>query len=121
MEPEKNQDINQEEELMDEDVIQLINEDGETVDFYHVATIEFENNWYVFFEPAEEMEDLDEGEVAVFKLETDEDGEDLFVPIEDEELMDKVFAEYNRLLEEEEHDGCGCGCGCDGDCGCGKH
>ena len=117
MEPEK--DLNVSEEELDEDIVQLINEDGETVDFYHVATIEYEGGWYVFFEPAEEMADIDEGEVAVFKLETDENGEDLFVPIEDDELMDKVFAEYNRLVEEEEN--CGCGCGCDDGCDCGNH
>lgn len=115
MELEKKQDEILENEIVDEDIIQLVNEDGETVDFFHVATIEFENNWYVFFEPAEELEDIDEGEVVVFKLDTDEDGEDLFVPIEDEELMDRVFEEYNRLIEEESS--CGEGCGCD--CGCG--
>ena len=55
----------------------------------------------------------------MWALETDENGEDLFVPIEDDELMDKVFAKYNRLVEEEEN--CGCGCGCDGGCDCGNH
>ena len=35
MEPEK--DLNVSEEELDEDIVQLINEDGETVDFYHVA------------------------------------------------------------------------------------
>ena len=113
--------VNEEEnDIIEEDIIQLVNEDGETVDFYHVATIEYEDNWYVFFEPAEELADIDEGEVVIFKLETDEDGEDLFVPIEDDELLDKVFEEYNRLMEEE---GCSCGdddCHCEGDCHCGE-
>ncbi len=113
--------VNEEEnDIIEEDIIQLVNEDGETVDFYHVATIEYEDNWYVFFEPAEELADIDEGEVVIFKLETDEDGEDLFVPIEDDELLDRVFEEYNRLMEEE---GCCCGdddCHCEGDCHCGE-
>ncbi len=113
-------DLNTCEEEFDEDIIQLINEEGETVDFYHIATIEYEGEWYVFFEPAEELEDVDEGEVAVFKLESDENGEDIFVPLDDDELLDKVFAEFTRIAEEEER-GCGCGCHDHGDCGCGKH
>ena len=116
---EQNKDLLQDEELEDGEVVQLINEDGDTVEFYHVATIEYENNWYVFFQPAEEMEDIGEDEVVIFKLDTDENGEDLFVPIEDEELLDKVFDEYNKLMEDDgEEDGCSCGCGCGLDCDC---
>ncbi|MBQ9716333.1 MAG: DUF1292 domain-containing protein [Clostridia bacterium] len=111
----KNNEILEEEVDFGEDIIQLINEDGDTVDFYHVATIEFEEKWYVFFEPVEDLADVDEGEVVVFRLETAEDGEDLFVPIEDDEELDRVFEEYNRLIEEE--DGCGCDCGDDCTCG----
>jgi len=113
----KKDEILEEEVDLGEDIIQLINEDGETVDFYHVATIEFEEKWYVFFEPAEELADIDEGEVVVFRLETAEDGEDLFVPIEDDDELDRVFEEYNRLIEEGEADECDCGCGEDCTCG----
>ncbi|MBE5749075.1 MAG: DUF1292 domain-containing protein [Clostridiales bacterium] len=112
----KNNELLDEEVDFGEDIIQLINEDGETVDFYHVATIEFEDKWYVFFEPAEDLADIDEGEVVVFRLETAEDGEDLFVPIEDDDELNRVFDEYNRLIEEEGEEGCGCDCG--DDCTC---
>ena len=42
-----------------------------------------------------------------------------FIPIEDEELLDKVFDEYNKLMEDDgEEDGCSCGCECGSDCDC---
>lgn len=110
----------------DSDIIQLVNEDGDTVNFYHVATIELEGKWFVVFQPAEELEDVDEEEVAIFELQTGDDGEDVFVPIEDESLLDRVYDEYTKLVEEncecgEDHDahegGCGGGCaGCGGKC-----
>lgn len=111
----------------DSDIIQLVNEDGDTVNFYHVATIELDKKWFVVFQPAEELEDVDEEEVAIFELQTGDDGEDVFVPIEDDKLLDRVYDEYIKLVEEscdcddeegeEGHTGCGGGCsGCGGKC-----
>ena len=71
---------------------------------------------YVFFQRAEEIPDIDDDEVVIFRLEEDENGEDLFVPIEDENLLNEVYEEYVRMAEEEDECGCGCGChedGCD--------
>ena len=54
--------------------------------------------------------------MVIFRLEEDENGEDLFVPIEDENLLNEVYEEYVRMAEEEDECGCGCGChedGCD--------
>lgn len=96
-----------------DDVIQLVNEDGETIDFYHVGTIQYNEEWYVFFQPTEEFaEDYDEdyGDLVVFKLESDEKGEDLFTPVLDEKIREAVYDEYARLMGEEV-----CDCGCSGD------
>lgn len=101
---------------MEDDVIQLVNEDGETLDFFHVATLEHKGEWFVFFQPAEPMEDIDEDELAVFKLEEDENGDDAFVPVEDEKLIDELYALYESM--ESEEGGCGCGCSdCGSECG----
>lgn len=126
------------EQSEDDDIIQLINEDGETVDFYHVGTIQYKDEWYVFFQPTEEFaEDYDEdyGDLVVFKLETDEKGEDIFTPVLDEAVREAVYEEYAKLIGEDgcdcgcegEHDSCDCnGCGDDHDdcedssCDCGK-
>ena len=91
---------------LDEDLVVLTTDDGVEHNFYHVATVDYKNEWYVFFQPAEEIPDIDEDEVVIFRLEEDENGEDLFVPIEDENLLNEVYEEYVRMAEEE--DECGC-------------
>ena len=101
---------------LDEDLVVLTTDDGVEHNFYHVAPVDYNNPPYVFFQPAEEIPDIDEDEVVIFRLEEDENGEDLFVPIEDEKLLNEVYEEYVRMAEEEDECGCGCGChedGCD--------
>lgn len=118
---EKNENL--EAEFEEEDIVELVDDEGKTLKFYHVATIDYESNWYVFFSPTEEMEEVDTDEVVIFRLDSDEEGNDVFSPIEDEELLQKVYDEYVRIMSEEydenadEDDGCegGCGGGC---CGC---
>lgn len=106
-----------EEEMLDDEIIELVDEDGKTVQFYHVATIDYKEEWYVFFTPAEEIEEVSEEEVVIFKLGVDEEGKDIFLPVEDEALLQAVYDEYVKLMEEEE-EGEGCGCGCNsGKCG----
>lgn len=119
----------------DDGVVQLINEDGDALDFFFVASLPYKDNWYAFFQPAEEMEDIDEDEIVVFRIVEDESGNDTFEPIEDEQLLDEVYEEYVRrhkeYLQEQgidfdegcdcEHEHCGCGhehCDCDDDCDC---
>lgn len=108
-------------EEIEEDLITLLDEDNNEINFLHTATVEYEGAMYVFLQPAEDMEDIEEDEVVVFKVEKDEKGEDLFVPIEDEELLSKVYEEFTKLIEEYDEGDCGCGCGdgcdCGGECG----
>ena len=115
--PEEN---NMDEEMIENgDIVSLVNDDGETVNFYHVATIDYKNKWYVFLQPAEEMEDIEEDEVVIFGLEADENGEDVLTPVDDEKLLDEVYEEYFKNFPEDDECDCdeckGCGCGCDGD------
>ncbi len=90
----------------DGNIVELVDEDGNTLRYEHVGTIEYKGEWYCFFTPekgAEEAEDdEDEGEeVAVFHLVGEEDDERLET-IEDDELLDEVFAEFCNQYEEYE-------------------
>lgn len=123
----ENKNVNPE-ELEDEesDIVELVDEEGKSVNFRHVATIDYKDEWFVFFSPVEEIEGVTEDEVVIFKLGTDETGADVFLPIEDDKLLDEVYAEYIKVMEEEDGEGgCGCGCGCEDEeddeegCGCG--
>jgi hypothetical protein len=65
------------------------------------------------------MDDINEDEVVVFKLDSDEEDNDVFLPIESEELLKKVYAEYVKVMEENGGGDDTCGDSCDGCKGCG--
>ncbi len=88
----------------EDNIVELVDEDGNTQRFEHVGTIEYKGEWYCFFTPekTEENEDDEEGdEVAVFHLVGEEDDERLET-IEDDALLDEVFAEFCNQYEEYE-------------------
>ncbi len=108
---------------MDVDVITLLDMNNNDVDFYHVATIDYEDKWYVFLQPVKPIDGIGEDEVIIYELGLDDEGDDKFIPIENDELLDKIFQEYVSQSESDEESGDDCGCddgGCgDGGCGCG--
>lgn len=89
----------------DENIVELVDEEGNTLRYEHVGTIEYKGEWYCFFTPEKSAEEADEEddeegeEVAVFHLVGDEDNETLET-IEDEALLDEVFAEFCNQYEE---------------------
>mgnify|MGYP004573110237 FL=1 len=92
-------DINEEEE---EEVITLATPDGEEVDFTEIAAVEFEDKLYVIMQPVELFEGMEDDEALVFAV-TDENEEDArFDVVSDDRIIDGVFAEYYKLLGEQE-------------------
>ena len=88
----------------DENIVELIDEDGNTLRYEHVGTIEYKGEWYCFFTPILNVEEADEDEgeeVAVFRLVGDEDDERLET-IDDDALLDEVFAEFCNQYEDSE-------------------
>ena len=106
--------------MEDDEIVTLYDDNNEPVDFYEVACVEYKDDYYALLEPVEEMEGLEDGDVLIFKLEEQEDGTDLFMPVEDETLLNEVFDEYLKAVADHEYD---CGCeDCDGECDCeGEH
>ena len=90
---------------MDEEldnVIVLNDEDGNEVKFEFLDLVELEDEEYVVLLPIEEEEEGD-GEVVILKLEdTDEDSEEeSYVGVEDEEILNKVFAIFKEKFKDE--------------------
>ena len=91
-------DVNEEEE---EEVITLATPDGEEVDFTEIAAVEFEDKLYVIMQPVELFEGMEDDEALVFAV-TDENEEDArFDVVSDDRIIDGVFAEYYKLLDEQ--------------------
>lgn len=94
-------DINEEEE---EEVITLATPDGEEVDFTEIAAVEFEDKLYVIMQPVELFEGMEDDEALVFAV-SDENEEDArFDVVSDDRIIDGVFAEYYKLLDNAEGD-----------------
>lgn len=81
------------EELQDDEIIVMVDEEGKEVEFTHIATLDYNDEWYIYVQPVE-LGDMDEDEMFIFKIEEDENGNDLFTPVEDENLLEKLYQEY---------------------------
>ena len=85
-----------------DNIITLNNENGEEVNFEFLDLVELDNEQYVVLLPVSEEEN-EEGEVVILKLEdTDEDAEEeLYVSVEDEEILMKVFNIFKDKFKDE--------------------
>lgn len=78
-------------------IVKLVDDEGKEVEFEYITTIEMDDKVYLVLHPVDAEEDE---EVIILKVEKSEDGEDNLVTLEEEE-EEKVFEEFNRLIEEE--------------------
>ncbi len=85
-----------------EDIVELTTDDGKKLKFFFVGTIEYKGKFYSAFEPAEEIEGMTEEDVVIFEVSGDDEESAELIPVEDETLLDEVFEEFCRVLEEDE-------------------
>lgn len=105
----------------EDEVVELFDDQGKAYKFIHIGGTQYDEKWFVFFMPAENVEGLDDESVVIFQTgEENEDGSANLLPVEDEDLLDKVYDKFCREMDEqseameaEELEG---GCGCDEDC-----
>ncbi|MDD3839944.1 MAG: DUF1292 domain-containing protein [Clostridia bacterium] len=79
----------------------LLTEDDEEVRFEHLATLEYNDNQYVILSPMEEMEGVEEDEVVILRIEKDNQGQDVYVGLDDEREIKAVFSAFEQLYYEE--------------------
>ncbi len=81
----------------DDELVELIDENGEHTFFEHLATLEYEGeNYLALCDPEADEEDL---EVFILKIEQDEDGNDVYNVPEDD-VADAVFEQLLKLTDE---------------------
>ena len=83
-----------------DDVVTLLSANGEEIDFVEIAGIAYRGSFYAILQPVELLEGMDDDEALVFKVTRGKDGEDKFEIELDDSVIDAVFAEYNKLLDE---------------------
>ena len=100
--------IKREQEL-DEDeeseIIELTDEEGVTSQFEYLTTIDHEGELYVVLMLVQDEctdDDDDDGEVVILKIEKDENGDDIYVSVDDDAVCDAVFEKFMAMMEEED-------------------
>ena len=86
------------------DVIELTDEDGVTTRFEYITTIDQDGVLYIALMPIEDEENADDenGYVVFMQIEQDEQGEDYYVSVDDDDLVDVLFEKLTKMLDEEE-------------------
>lgn len=83
----------------DDDIVTLLSATGEEIDFVEIAGIAHKGNFYAILQPVELLDGMEDDEAIVFKVTRNADGNDKFEIELDDDIIDAVFAEYNRLLD----------------------
>lgn len=84
-----------------DDIVILVDENGEEVEFEHLDTVELNGNEYVILLPVDESEEeKDIDEVVILKIEHGEE-EDSFVSVDDDDELDAVFEEFKVRMESD--------------------
>ena len=86
-----------------DNIIVLNDEEGNEVQFEFLDLVELDEEEYVVLLPVSVEGEEDEGEVVILKLEdTDESAEEeSYVGVEDEEILNKVFAIFKEKYKDE--------------------
>ena len=81
--------------LEEGDIIEMVNDDGETVSFIFIDALEYEGDLYLALAEPEE-----DDAVFFLKIEQDEDGSDVY-SAPDEGLEDILFARFTEMREND--------------------
>ena len=82
------------------ETVTLVTDEGEEVDFAHIMTFAYEGAKYAALVPEDQL-DEDEPEVLFMRIDRDDEG-DAYIPVDNEVLLDELFAEFVSLLDEED-------------------
>ena len=84
----------------EDDIITLVNEEGEEVEFVEIAGIAYRGNFYAVLQPLELLDGMNEDEALVFKVSKGSNGEDNFEIEIDEAIIKAVYEEYLKLIAD---------------------
>ena len=92
-----------ERDITEENIIEATDQDGNPVNFEHLLTFEYGENFYVAMLPVELPDDMEEGEVLLMRLEEDDDN-DVFLPIDTEEELEGAWNAFLEMYYEDDED-----------------
>ncbi len=89
-------------------IIEMMDDEGNKLEFEHLLSFEDGEDFYIAFTPVKDMDDFKMGEVLIMKVEEDDENSDLYLPIDSEEELDRLWEIFKQLYydddEEEEEE-----------------
>ena len=85
------------------DYITVTDEEGNEFELEHLDTAEIDGELYMAFLPADMDEDNEDFGIVILKV-TVEDDEEVLTTIEDENLLNTVYAHFIERLSDDEED-----------------
>lgn len=86
------------------EIVTLEDEEGNEVDFEVVDAIEVDTAEYVLLAPVD-PEEGEENAAYLFRVDTDDDGDHVLMPVDDDDEFDRVEAAFHERDEEYDFDG----------------
>ena len=82
------------------DIVTISDEEGNDFVLEHLDTLELGDTYYMAFLPADMDESDDDYGLVILKV-IEEDGEDVLVSVDDDDLLNKLYDLFvDRLLDE---------------------
>jgi len=85
-----------------DEIVTLTYDDGSQEDFYSLAELDYKDKWYIYLQPVEPDEEFEDDEVLIYEVANDENGDEVFLPVEDDALVNELIDELNDAIEAEE-------------------
>ena len=91
----------------EDNIVELTDEDGTVSKFEYLTTIPYEGEEYVVLMVLDESglaPDSEDGEVVILQIAQDDEGEDIYVSVDDDDLTQKVFDLFLEAMDAEDED-----------------
>ncbi len=87
---------------LEDEVIELVDDDGKVIKFRLLDVTEYKGEKYTLLLAAEPNDEIGEDEVVIFRLNEEDE---VLEPVEDEKLLEEVFEFYQTEVEAEDAEG----------------
>jgi uncharacterized protein YrzB (UPF0473 family) len=81
------------------ETVELVDENGKAAQFEHLMTLEYEGADYIVLYPLDDVEGVNEDEVMIMRVDSSGE-EDMYLPVEDDETLNEIFAVFLENYEE---------------------
>ena len=86
----------------EEEVIVLVDDrTGKEVEFSLLAMLEVDGTTYAYLEPIDEVEGFEDGDILINRVEFGDDGDEKFLPVDDDAELDKAFEAFDEMYVEQ--------------------